>query len=139
MAAIDMGWRNPWVIGGDRRRTGVAGRRSCSSRQRVGDPLFRLELFRIRQFTMGNVAEFLASLARGGLQFMLIIWLQGIWLPLHGYSFEETPLWAAIYMLPLTVGFLVFGPVSGILSDRFGARGLATAGMVDRARSPSSG
>ena len=48
-------------------------------------------------------------MARGGLQFILIIWLQGIWLPLHGYAFDQTPLWAGIYMLPLTVGFLVAG------------------------------
>ena len=52
---------------------------------------------------------------------MLIIWLQGIWLPLHGYDYESTPLWAGIYLLPLTVGFLVAGPASGWLSDRFGA------------------
>ena len=70
-------------------------------------------LFRIRAFTAGNIATLLASLGRGGLMFMLIIWLQGIWLPLHGYSFSETPLWAGIYMLPLTVGFLIAGPASG--------------------------
>jgi MFS family permease len=79
---------------------------------------------------MGNLANFLLSLSRGGLQFILIVWLQGIWLPLHGYSFESTPLWAAIYMLPLTAGFLVLGPISGYLSDRLGARGLATAGAA---------
>ena len=73
---------------------------------RVADPMFHLDLFRIRAFTAGNVAGLLSSIGRGGLQFMLIIWLQGIWLPLHGYSFESTPLWAGIYMLPLTVGFL---------------------------------
>ncbi len=69
-------------------------------------------------------------MARGGLQFMLIIWLQGIWLPLHGYTFEETPLWAGIYMLPLTIGFLIAGPASGALSDRFGARAFATGGLI---------
>jgi MFS family permease len=123
-----MGWRSPFVIGGI-----VVGLALLVAfvfvEQRVTDPLFRLDLFRIRQFTMGNIANFLASLARGGLQFILIVWLQGIWLPLHGYRFEDTPLWAGIYMLPLTAGFLVFGPVSGFLSDRFGARGLATAGV----------
>jgi MFS family permease len=62
--------------------------------------------------------------------FILIIWLQGIWLPLHGYSFEQTPLWAGIYMLPLTAGILVAGPLSGVLSDRFGARPFATGGML---------
>ncbi len=90
--------------------------------------MFRLGLFRIRAFTAGSIASFLASLGRGGLMFMLIIWLQGIWLPLHGYSFEQTPLWAGIYMLPLTVGFLIAGPTSGYLSDRFGARPFATGG-----------
>src|SRR5205807_8795645 len=94
------------------------------------DPMFDLSLFRIRAFTAGNAAGLLASIGRGGLQFMLIIWLQGIWLPLHGYSFERTPLWAGIYMLPLTVGFLVSGPLSGWLSDRFGARPFATGGLV---------
>jgi MFS family permease len=93
-------------------------------------PMFRLALFRIRAFTFGTLSTFLAAIARGGLMFMLIIWLQGIWLPQHGYSFEETPLWAAIYMLPLTIGILVAGPVSGILSDRFGARPFATGGML---------
>ena len=93
--------------------------------RRVAEPMFHLRLFRIRAFTAGNVATLLASIGRGGLQFMLIIWLQGIWLPLHGYNFAETPLWAGIYMLPLTAGFLVAGPVSGCLSDRYGARPFA--------------
>ena len=97
---------------------------------RVPDPMFRLDLFRSRAFSMGNVSALLAALARGGLQFMLIIWLQGIWLPQHGYSFEQTPLWAGIYLVPLTVGFLVAGPLAGRLSDRFGARPFATAGIV---------
>jgi MFS family permease len=97
---------------------------------RINDPMFRLGLFRIRAFTAGNIATLLASLGRGGLMFMLIMWLQGIWLPLHGYSFSSTPLWAGIYMLPLTVGFLVAGPASGYLSDHFGARPFATGGML---------
>jgi MFS family permease len=97
---------------------------------RSADPMFRLSLFRIRAFTFGTLSTFLSSIARGGLMFMLIIWLQGIWLPQHGYSFTETPLWAGIYMLPLTVGLLGAGPVSGYLSDRFGARPFATAGML---------
>ena len=92
--------------------------------------MFHLSLFQIRAFTAGNVASFLASLSRGGLMFMLIIWLQGIWLPLHGYSFAQTPLWAGIYMIPLTVGFLAAGPVSGVLADRYGARPFATGGLV---------
>jgi MFS family permease len=97
---------------------------------RIEDPMFRLSLFRIRPFTAGNIATLLASLGRGGLMFMLIMWLQGIWLPLHGYSFSETPLWAGIYMLPLPVGFLIAGPASGYLSDHFGARPFATGGML---------
>jgi MFS family permease len=98
--------------------------------RRSADPLFHLDLFRIRAFSAGNLAGLLASISRGGLQFMLIIWLQGIWLPLHGYSFASTPLWAGIYMVPLTLGFLVAGPVSGWLSDRYGARPFATGGML---------
>ena len=97
---------------------------------RVAEPMFRLPLFKIRAFASGTLATFLAAIGRGGLMFMLIIWLQGIWLPLHGYSFERTPLWAGILMLPLTLGFLLAGPLSGYLSDQFGARYLATGGMV---------
>jgi MFS family permease len=103
--------------------------------RRVPDPMFRLSLFRIRAFTFGTLSTFLAAVARGGLMFMLIIWLQGIWLPQHGYDFTRTPLWAGIYMLPLTVGMLVAGPTSGYLSDRFGARGFATGGMLGTAAS----
>jgi MFS family permease len=102
---------------------------------RVAEPMFRLALFRIRAFTFGTLSTFLAAVARGGLMFMLIIWLQGIWLPLHGYDFTETPLWAGIYMLPLTVGILIAGPISGVLSDRFGARPFATGGMIGAAAS----
>jgi MFS family permease len=92
--------------------------------------MFDLSLFGIRAFTAGNVAGLLSSIGRGGLQFMLIIWLQGIWLPLHGFDFERTPLWAGIYMLPMTGGFLIAGPLSGWLSDRYGARTFATSGML---------
>jgi MFS family permease len=98
--------------------------------RRVEEPMFRLPLFRIRAFTFGTLSTFLAAVARGGLMFMLIIWLQGIWLPLHGYGFTEAPLWAGIYMLPLTIGLLIAGPTSGYLSDRYGARFFATGGMV---------
>jgi EmrB/QacA subfamily drug resistance transporter len=96
----------------------------------TADPMIELRLFRNRAFAAGNLVNFLGSLSRGGLQFILIIWLQGIWLPLHGYAFEDTPLWAGIYMLPLTLGFLVAGPLSGALSDRFGARLFATGGLA---------
>jgi MFS family permease len=103
--------------------------------RRAAEPMFRLALFRIRAFTFGSLSTFLAAIARGGLMFMLIIWLQGIWLPEHGYSFTETPLWAGIYMLPLTLGLLIVGPASGVLSDRFGARPFATGGMLAAALS----
>ena len=96
-------------------------------------PMFRLPLFRIRAYTFGVLSSFLSAIARGGLMFMLIIWLQGIWLPEHGYSFASTPLWAGIHMLPLTVGFLIAGPISGILSDRYGSRPFATGGMLGSA------
>jgi MFS family permease len=102
---------------------------------RVAEPMFRLALFRIRAFTFGTLSTFLAAVARGGLMFMLIIWLQGIWLPQHGYNFTQTPLWAGIYMLPLTLGLLIAGPTSGYLSDRFGARPFATGGMLGAALS----
>ncbi len=97
---------------------------------RVAEPMFQLSLYRIRAFTAGNLAAFAVSIARGGLQFMLIIWLQGIWLPLHGYDYTQTPLYAGIFLLPLTAGFIVSGPTAGFLSDRFGARGMASAGMA---------
>ena len=102
---------------------------------RVPDPMFRLPLFRIRAFTFGSLSTFLSSVARGGLMFILIIWLQGIWLPQHGYDFAKTPLYAGLYMLPLTIGLLLAGPASGYLSDRFGARGFATGGMLGSALS----
>jgi MFS family permease len=102
---------------------------------RVEQPMFRLHLFRLRAFTFGTVSTFLSAVARGGLMFILIIWLQGIWLPEHGFNFTDTPLWAGIYMLPMTVGMLMVGPLSGYLSDRFGARGFATGGMLGAAAS----
>jgi MFS family permease len=125
----DMGWLSPWVlaglIGG-----GVLLLAFGIVETKVEQPMFAMGLFRIKAFSAGNLAGLLASVARGGLQFMLIIWLQGIWLPLHGYSFESTPLWAGIYLLPLTGAFLVAGPLSGYLSDRFGARTFATGGLL---------
>jgi MFS family permease len=124
-----MGWTSPLVlslvIGGV-----VLLAAFCVIETKVTEPMFRIGLFRIRAFTFGNLASLLSGLGRGGLMFILIIWLQGIYLPLHGYSFEDTPLWAGIAMLPLTVGFLIAGPVSGYLSDRFGARPFATGGML---------
>jgi MFS family permease len=101
--------------------------------RRVPDPMFKLELFKIRAFTFGTLSTFLSAVARGGLMFILIIWLQGIWLPQHGYDFTDTPLWAGIYILPLTIGMLLAGPTSGYLSDRYGARPFATGGMLSAA------
>jgi MFS family permease len=123
------GWGNPLVVGG------LAGGAVllvgfCAVELRSRTPMFDLRLFRIRAFAAGNAAVLLAAIARGGLQFMLIIWLQGIWLPLHGYDFVDTPLWAGIYLLPLTFGFLAAGPLSGHLSDRHGARAFASGGLV---------
>jgi len=124
-----MGWLNPMVLaeilGGV-----ILIVIFCFIETRVSEPMFRPGLFRVPAFSAGNLAGFLASIGRGGLMFMLIIWLQGIWLPYHGYSFESTPFWAAIYMLPMTVGFLIAGPLSGYLSDRYGARPFATGGML---------
>ena len=123
------GWANPMVFGG--LILGVALLALfCFIETKVKDPMFRLSLFRIRAFAAGNIASLLGAIARGGLQFMLVIWLAGIWLPLHGYDFTVTPLWAGIYMLPLTAGFLIAGPLSGILSDRYGARPFATGGLL---------
>ncbi len=124
-----MGWTNPWVL------TALFGGLAALVvfgfvETKVAEPLFRLSLFRIRAFAAGNLANFMVALGRGGMQFMLIIWLQGIWLPLHGYSFSRTPLWAGIYLVPLTIGFLVSAPLSGVLSDRFGAKGFTVGGAL---------
>jgi MFS family permease len=129
-----MGWTSPFVLGS--MALGLALLLLfVVIEARVKEPMFRLSLFKVRPFTFGVLSSFLSSLARGGLMFMLIIWLQGIWLPAHGYSFDRTPLWAGIYMLPLTIGILVSGPISGHLSDRFGARPFATGGMLGSAAS----
>jgi MFS family permease len=124
-----MGWTNPWVL------VSIFGGLAVLVafgfvETRVAEPLFRLSLFKIRAFTAGNIASMAMALGRGGMQFMLIIWLQGIWLPLHGYSFSQTPLWAGIYLLPLTLGFLVSAPLSGVLSDRLGARAFTAGGAL---------
>jgi MFS family permease len=122
-------WTSPMVVGGLILGV-VLLALFCFIESKVKDPMFRLSLFRIRAFAAGNIASLLGAIARGGLQFMLVIWLAGIWLPLHGYDFTVTPLWAGIYMLPLTAGFLIAGPLSGRLSDRFGARPFATGGLL---------
>ncbi len=124
-----MGWTSPFVL------TMIFGGVAILIlfgfiETKVKEPMFRIPLFRIRAFAAGNGANLLASLSRGGLMFIIIMWLQGIWLPQHGYAFSVTPLWAGIYMLPLTVGFLIAGPSSGFLADRYGARPFATGGLI---------
>src|SRR6201989_2503761 len=124
-----MGWTNPWVL------TALFGGLALLIifvyvETKVAEPLFRISLFRIRAFTAGNIASLMLAMGRGGKQFMLIIWLQGIWLPLHGYDFIATPLWAGIYLVPLTVGFLVAAPLSGILSDKFGPKPFTVGGAL---------
>jgi MFS family permease len=124
-----MGWTSPWVL------TAMFGGLAALVvfgfvETKVAEPLFQLSLFRIRAFAAGNVANLMLALGRGGMQFMLIIWLQGIWLPLHGYSFSRTPLWAGIYLVPLTIGFLVSAPLSGVFSDRYGARAFTVGGAL---------
>jgi MFS family permease len=124
-----MGWTSPKVL------TGLIGGvilliAFCFIESRTAAPMFDLRLLRIRAFAFGNLATLLASIARGGLQFMLILWLQGIWLPLHGYAYRDTPLWSGVYLLALTFGFVVFGPVSGWLSDKHGARYFSSGGLL---------
>ncbi|MET8423636.1 MFS transporter [Nocardia sp. NPDC004860] len=123
------GWSNPWVLAAVFGGIAVLAL-FCWIETKVEQPMFHLSLLKVRAFGLGNLAGLMSSLGRGGLQFMLIIWLQGIWLPLHGFDYESTPLWAGIYLLPLTVGFLVAGPVSGKLSDLYGPRLFATLGMA---------
>jgi MFS family permease len=123
------GWGNPLVLVG--MLTGLLLLVAfVIVESKVADPLFNMALFKIRAFSMGCAAQLLSSLAFGGFQFALIIWLQGIWLPLHGYAYEDTPVWAAIYIIPLPIGFMIFGLLGGWLSDRIGPRGLSTAGMT---------
>ncbi len=124
-----MGWTNPWVLSAIFGGVAVLVLFGVVE-TKVAEPLFRLSLFKIRAFFWGNLANLMLALGRGGMQFMLIIWLQGIWLPLHGYSFSQTPLWAGIYLVPLTIGFLVSAPLSGILSDRYGAKAFTTGGAL---------
>ncbi len=126
------GWGNPFVLGAISLGI-VLLALFIWIELHVEDPMFHLRLFKIRMFAAGNASSFLASIARGGLQFMLVIWLQGIWLPLHGYNYDVTPLWAGIYLLPLLIGFVLMGPMSGWLSDRFGARVFSTTGMLIQA------
>ncbi len=123
-----MGWHNPLVL----MAFGIGGASMVAFplvELKVAYPMFRMSLFKLRAFSMGNFAGLLSAMARGGVMIMLIILLQGIWLPLHGYSFKVTPFWAGIYMVPMTIGFMVMSPIGGKLSDKFGAKFLATLGM----------
>jgi MFS family permease len=124
-----MGWTNPEVLGGVFGGLAVLAL-FVAIEFRVPNPMIRLQLFKIRAFTTALIASLLSAMGRGGIQFMLIIWLQGIWLPQHGYSFSQTPLWAGIALIPLTIGFMISGPLFGSLADRMGARGVATIGLV---------
>ncbi|HET8978155.1 MAG TPA: MFS transporter, partial [Solirubrobacteraceae bacterium] len=124
-----MGWTSPTVIaeiGGGLLVLLIF----CFIETRVEQPMFHLDLFKVRAFSAGNLASLLSGIGRGGLQFVLIIWLQGIYLPRHGYSFSSTPLWAGIFLLPLVAGMLFAGPIAGALSDRMGPRPFAASGMV---------
>lgn len=127
--ASSMGWGSPWVISALVIGVGLLVAFPFIE-MHVPEPLFRLDLFKIRVFSAGNIASFLGSMARGGIMIMLIILLQGIWLPLHGYSYASAPFWAGVFMIPMSIGFVVSGPISGWLSDKHGARVLATAGMI---------
>src|SRR5439155_22478651 len=124
-----MGWTNPWVL------SALFGGLALLVifvyvETKVAEPLFRISLFRIRAFTAGNIASLMLAMGRGGMQFMLIIWLQGIWLPLHGYSYSQTPLWAGIYLVPLTIAVLVSAPLAGLVSDRMGAKAFTIGGPL---------
>ncbi len=124
-----MGWGNPWVILSLTVGTAFMIAFPFVER-RAKDPMFRLELFKNRTFSAGNIATFLSSMSRGGVMIMLVVLLQGIWLPLHGFSYEEAPFWAGIFMIPMTIGVALTGPISGWLSDKYGARTFATVGMI---------
>jgi len=124
-----LGWGNPWVI-----VSFLVGAAFFAlfvfHEKRAESPMFNLSLFKIRPYSYGIIALFLNSLARGAIMLLITIWLQGIYLPLHGYSYTATPFWAGVYMFPMLVGTVIMGPIGGILTDKYGARIFATAGMV---------
>jgi len=124
-----MGWNNPWVIAS--LSIGLISLILFPIIEtRVESPMFDLNLFKIKSFTFGVLATLLSGLARGGAMILIIILLQGIWLPLHGYSYASTPFWAGVYLIPLIMGMIVMAPISGILSDKYGPRWIATSGMA---------
>jgi EmrB/QacA subfamily drug resistance transporter len=124
-----LGWYNPWVISAF-----IFGLLFIIFflfiEKRADNPLFNLSLFKIRPFAFGNLSLLFNSLARGAVSFLVTIWLQGIYLPLHGYSYTETPFWAGVYMLPMMLGMVSIAPLSGHLTDKYGARIFATTGMA---------
>jgi MFS family permease len=127
-AGSAMGWSNPLVVGCLALGGGLLIIFPFIEK-RVQDPMFRVEFFKNRAFSAGSLAAFISALSRGGVMLMLVILLQAVWLPLHGFSYQDTPFWAGIYMIPMSLGFVSAGPVSGYVSDRKGARGLASGGM----------
>ena len=96
---------------------------------KVAEPMFRLSLFRIRAFTAGNAANFLGGVGRGGMQFMLMIWFQGIWLPQHGFSFTRTP----------AVGRDLHAPLHGRLRGRWAPFPAGSRTATAPGRSPRAG
>ncbi|BFH73809.1 MFS transporter [Sulfurisphaera javensis] len=123
------GWTNPYVIASI--STGVAlFILFLYIETKVKDPMFRIELFKVRAFTMASLSILFAQIAFGGLQLMLVLLLQAIWLPLHGIPYSQAPFWAGIDLLPLLAGFGIMGSIAGRLSDKYGARELATIGLV---------
>ncbi len=123
-----MGWSNPFVI-----VALIVGAVLLIAfpfvERKVKQPMFRLELFKIRAFSAGTLSGMVAGMGMMGLMFMIILLFQGIWLPLHGYSFSSVPFWAGIFMLPMTAAMGIFGPLGGKLSDKHGSRGIATLGL----------
>ena len=115
------GWTTPWVIGGVVLFL-VVTPIFLWVELRQSEPLLDLELFRDRLFAMGNLTGLLNGVARNGVLFLLVFYLQGV----KG----DDPVTAGIMLSPLAVGLLVLSPISGILADRHGSRELATLGMV---------
>jgi MFS family permease len=89
---------------------------------RVPEPILNLDLFRNRLFSFAVTANFLNGLARGGVLFVLIFFLQG--------PYGKDPLTAGLMLIPFGLAFMAFGPISGTLSDHYGSRLLASLGLA---------
>ncbi len=127
-----MGWGNPYVIVA--LVIGAALLIIFPFVERiVKNPMFRLELFKIRGFTAGSFAGMISGMGMMGFMFMIILLFQGIWLPLHGYSYSSAPFWAGIFILPMTIAMGIFGPISGRISDKYGSRWIASLGLFTSA------